>query len=160
MIRNGEPATQFALLDQEGVSHSLEDFLGKPVVLLFVRGPFCPTTRKSLGAWQDFSRSVNDLGFGMVAISATSQEDLLEFATQFCIKFPLLSDPGVEVSKSFGAYINENRMAGEYAEPGLVLVDAKGRVAYSIFSSGSKGMPEPGAVSSMLIYMSKRGGYY
>ncbi len=160
MIQNGEPATTFALLDQDGVEHALESFVGKPVVLLFVRGPFCPTTRKSLGAWQDFSRSVNDLGFGMVAISAASQADLLEFATQFCIKFPLLSDPGVEVSKSFGAYINKNRMAGEYAEPGLVLVDAKGRVAYSIFSSGSKGMPDPGAVSSMLIYMSKRGGYY
>jgi peroxiredoxin Q/BCP len=160
MIRNGESATQFALLDQEGALVSLSDFLGKPLVLLFARGPFCPTTRKSLGAWQDFSRSVNDLGFGMVAISAASQADLLEFATQFCIKFPLLSDTDLEVSRAFGVYLNHNHKNGDYGEPGLVLIDANGRVAYSIFSSGSKGMPDPGAVSSMLIYMSKRGGYY
>ena len=160
MIRNGEPATKFVLTDQDGIEHSLESFVGKPVVLLFVRGTFCPTTRKSLGAWQDFSRSVNDLGFGILAISSDSQENHLEFANQYSIKIPLLTDVDLEVSRSFGVYLSQNHQAGEYGEPGLVLIDAKGRVAYSIFSSGPKGMPDPGAVASMLIYMSKRGGYY
>lgn len=160
MIRNGEPATQFALLDQDGIEHKLECFLGKPVVLLFVRGPFCPTTRKSLGAWQDFSRSVNDLGFAILALSADSVENHLEFATQYSIKIPILSDTNLDVARSFGVYLNHNHKNGDYGEPGLVLVDAKGRVAYSIFSSGSKGMPDPGAVASMLIYMSKRNGFY
>ncbi|MEI8281708.1 MAG: peroxiredoxin family protein [Armatimonadota bacterium] len=160
MIRNGEPGTKFALLDQDGIEHTLESFVGKPVILLFVRGPFCPTTRKSLAAWQDFSRSVNDLGFGILALSADSVENHLEFATQYSIKIPILSDTNLDVARSFGVYLNHNHKNGDYGEPGLVLIDAKGRVAYSIFSSGSKGMPDPGAVASMLIYMNKRGGYY
>lgn len=160
MIRNGEPATKFELTDHEGNLHTLESFVGKPVVLLFVRGTFCPSSKKSMIAWQDFSRSVNDLGFAMFAISSASQESLLEFAQQFPIKYPLLTDADLAVSKSFGVYTSTNHQVGEYGEPGLVLVDAKGRVAFSIMSSGPKGLPEPGAIASMLIFMSKRGGFY
>lgn len=160
MIRNGEPATKFTLTDAEGNEHSLESFAGKPVVLLFFRGTFCPTSRKSLGAWQDFSRSVNDLGFGILAISADSAENLKPFAEQYSIKIPLLTDTDLEVSKSFGVYLANNHQAGDYGEPALVIVDAKGKVAFSIISSGPKGMPEPGAIASMMIFMSKRNGMY
>lgn len=160
MIRNGEPAPKFALLDQEGAEHSLESMLGKPVVLLFFRGTFCPSSRKSIVAWQDFSRSVNDLGAGLLAISSDSAQNLREFAAKSTIKIPLLVDEGLEVSKSYGVYLAHNNQAGDYGEPALAIVDAKGRVAFWAITSGPKGMPEPGAIASMLIFMSKRNGMY
>jgi peroxiredoxin len=160
MIRNGQQSPPLCLLDSEGVEHSLESFAGKPLVLLFFRGTFCPTSRKSLGSWQDFSRSVNDLGFGILAISSDTHENHREFSAQYSIKIPILSDPDLAVSKSFEIYLDNNRNAGEYGEPALFLVDAKGRIAFSIISSGPKGMPEPGAIASMLIFMSKRNGMY
>lgn len=160
MIRNGEPATKFTLTDAIGGEHSLESFAGKPVILLFFRGTFCPSSRKALCSWQDFSKSVNDLGFGLLAISGDSAENLAPFAEQYGLKMPLLLDSDLGVSKSFGVYIANNRQVGDYGEPALVIVDAKGRVAFSAISSGPKGMPEPGAIASMMIFMSKRNGMY
>lgn len=160
MIRNGEPAANFALKDQNGEAHSLESFSGKPVVLLFHRGTFCPSSRKSIVSWQDFSRSVNDLGFGLLAICADTAENQAAFAEKSTIKIPLLSDPDLEVSKSYGVYLAHSNQAGDYGEPALVIVDAKGKVAFSAITSGPKGMPEPGAIAGMLIFMSKRNGMY
>ena len=160
MLRNLDPAPVFSLPDHEGISHSIEDFEGKPVVLLFFRGTFCPSGKKSIVSWQDFSRRVNDLGFGILAISSDSPDHLAAFALEAGIKIPLLTDTDLEVSKSFGVYLSHNHQAGEYGEPALFLLDAKRRVAFSAITSGPKGMPEPGAVASMLIFMSKRNGFY
>ncbi|HLO97091.1 MAG TPA: peroxiredoxin family protein [Fimbriimonas sp.] len=160
MIRNGEPAPTFTLTDAAGDEYSISSFGGKPVILLFFRGTFCPSSRKSLVSWQDFSKSVNDLGFGLLALSGDSAENLAPFAEQYGLKMPLLIDSDLEVSKGFGVYIANNRQAGDYGEPALVIVDAKGRIAFSIISSGPKGMPEPGAIASMMIFMSKRNGMY
>jgi len=160
MIRNGEPAPKFTLLDQDGEEHTLESFLGKPVVLLFFRGMFCPSAKKSLVSWQDFTKSLKDLETGILAISSDSAENHREFSAQSSVKFPLLTDADLEVSKSYGVYLANNRNAGDYGEPALVIVDAKGRVAFSAITSGPKGMPEPGAIASMLIFMSKRNGMY
>jgi peroxiredoxin len=147
-------------MDQEGIEHTLESFLGKPIVLLFFRGTFCPSSKKALVSWQDFSRSVNDLGFGILAISSDTPDNLAAFAVEMGIKIPLLTDTDLEVSKSFGVYLSHNHQAGDYGEPALFLIDAKGRVAFSAITSGPKGMPEPGAIASMLIFMSKRNGFY
>lgn len=150
----------FSLQDEQGETHSLADFVGKPLVLLFFRGTFGPTSRKSLPSWQDFSRSLNDLGFGILAISSDSQENHLKFKAENNVQFPLLTDVDLAVSREFGVYLDNNRNAGDYGEPALFLIDAKGRIAFSLVTSGPKGMPEPGAISSMLIFMSKRNGFY
>ncbi len=160
MIRNGELAPKFTLPDHEGVEHTLEGFDGKPAVLLFFRGTFCPSAKKSIVSWQDFSRSVNDLGFGILAITADTPDNLAAFATESKIKIPMLSDTDLEVSKSYGVYLSHNHQAGDYGEPAIYLIDAKGKVAFSAITSGPKGLPEPGAIASMLIFMSKRNGFY
>ena len=134
--------------------------MGKPVVLLFWRGTFCPSGKKSIVSWQDFYRSVSDLGFGILAISSDAPENQKLFAEQMAIKIPLLTDTNLAVSRAFEVYLSHNHQAGDYGEPALYLIDAKGRVAFSIVSSGPKGMPEPGAIASMLIFMSKRNGFY
>ena len=160
MIRNGEPAPIFSLTDSEGNSHTIESFDGKPIVLLFIRGTFCPSAKKSIVSWQDFSRSVNDLGFGILAITADTPDNLSAFASESNIKIPMLTDTNLEVSKSYGVYLSHNHQAGDYGEPALFIIDAKGRIAFSAITSGPKGMPEPGAIASMLIFMSKRNGMY
>ena len=160
MLRNLDPAPEFTLRDHEGLEHSLASSLGKPVVLLYWRGTFCPSGRKSIVSWQDFSRSVRDLGCALLAISSDTAENLREFAEKSTIKIPLLTDADLSVSKAYGVYIAHNNPAGDYSEPALYIVDAKGKVAFSAITSGPKGMPEPGAIAGMLIFMSKRNGVY
>jgi peroxiredoxin len=160
MLTNGESSPNFALKDQDGVDYSLKGFLGKPLVLLFFRGIFCPSTVKALAGWQDFTRSLDDLGFSILAISGDTQENHSAYKESHGLSFSLLSDPDLVVSKKYGIYINFAETRGYFGEPGLVVIDSEGNVAYSVISSGPKGLPDPGAVASVLIYMSKRGGKY
>ena len=49
MLKNGTAAPAFALRNDEGALVSLEELRdGKPLLLLFFRGAFCPTARKNL----------------------------------------------------------------------------------------------------------------
>jgi len=162
MVKNGTPAPAFSLPSTDGKTVSLSDFSGKPTVILFYRGWFCPTSRRSLSAWQDFSRSAKDLGFAIVAISTAPQDVAAQFSQDLRITIPLLSDPSVDTARAYGAYINDDMVDrfGVFSEPALFLVDSEGNIAYYVISSGPKGMPEPGAVSGVMIYMSKRNGKY
>lgn len=160
MLRNGESAPAFSLLDQDGATHDLAALSGKPIVLLFFRGAFCPTTWKSIPAWQDFSRSMQDLGAELLGLSSDTPEHHAEMRERFRLTFPLLSDPDLQISKLYGVYPNWVESRGHFGEPALVIVDSEGKVAYSVISSGPKGLPEPGSIAPILIYMSFRGGKY
>lgn len=160
MLKNSEPAPLFTLADQNGKEHSLASYKGKAVVLLFFRGKFCPTTKKSLTTWQDFTGSLDDLGVKILSISYDTQENHLFLKNKYDLTFPLLSDPGLKVSKEYGIYVSHFEPYGDFGEPAVVVVDSESNAAYSVISSGPKGLPDPGAVAPILIYMSARNGKY
>ena len=159
MLKNGEAAPAFSLPDHTGKAVSLEAFKGKPVVLIFTRGKFCPTTNRFLTAWQDFYLRIRDLGMELLAVSADTPEISVQLQSQLGLAFPLLSDVNVGVAKQYGVYTGP-RNGSEFTEPALIIIDKDGEVAYSIISSGPKGLPEPGAIAPVLIYMSTHGGKY
>ena len=57
-------------------------------------------------------------------------------------------------------YINDGGPNGEYAEPVLFIVDVDGKVAYFTIASGPKGLPSPGDIAPVLLYMKGHGGRY
>ena len=57
-------------------------------------------------------------------------------------------------------YRSEHRNGAPYAEPGLVIIDKDLEVAYSVLSSGPKGLPQPGDVLPVLLYMASHGEKY
>ncbi len=158
MLKNGDKAPAFNLRDTTGTAVNSAQF-GKPIVLIFTRGKFCPTTNRFLTAWQDFYGRIKDLDMELLAISADSSEIAVELKAQLGLTFPLLADMDVAVAKQYGVY-TVARGNGEFAEPALIIIDKDGDVAYSIISSGPKGLPEPGAIAPILIYMHMHGGKY
>ncbi len=159
MLRNGENAPQFALNCQDGTQHTLEDYRGKPVVLIFIRGEFCPTAHKSLHMWQNFYGSIKGLNAELVAISHDTCEVSKQLHDKYTLSYPIFSDTDLVISKQYGVYIDTYKEV-PYGEPALVVVDRDGQVAYSVISSGPKGLPTPEDISSILVYMSIHGGKY
>lgn len=160
MLINGTKAPDFTLVSQDGTEHSLKDYLGKPLTLIFVRGTFCPTTNRYLTEWQDFNRRIHNLGGNLLVINHDSVEQNKDLAERFGTKFPLLSDPEVKTSRHYETYIATKKSGEEYSEPAVVVIDKDGEIAYSVISSGPKGLPHPGDVAAVLIYMQAHDGKY
>lgn len=159
MLRNNSQAPEFELSDHSSTKHSLAQYKGKPVVLMFHRGRFCPTTDRFLTAYQDFYARLKELGITLLSLSADKIEDQKFLAEHFRIGYPLLSDDGCAIAVKYGLY-TDDRKGSLFCEPGIVIVDAEGKVAYSVISSGPKGLPSPLDLVPVLLYMHSHGGKY
>ncbi len=86
------PAPQLDLTDLSGKSVSLDDYLGK-VVLVNLWATWCPPCREEMPTLQKFYEKYKDKGFVLIAID---QEETLEvvapFVAEFGLTFPVWLD--------------------------------------------------------------------
>lgn len=160
MLKNGTPAPQFTLPSHDGSDFTLADHKGKVTVLIFHRGKFCPTTDRFLASYQDFSGRMKEMNMELVAISTDALENQVALAQNLRVKFPLLTDKDFSVCEQYGVYRSNFSHGAPYAEPALIVIDVDGKVCYSVISSGPKGLPLPGDVAPVLLYMNTHGGRY
>lgn len=159
MLKNGTPAPLFELPDTADIRINLNQLKGKPVILIFTRGAFCPTTDRFLTGWQDFYRRMQEMDMELLAISADTPQTAAALKERLHLSFSLLADTDVAVAKQYGVY-TVARNGGEFSEPALIIIDKDGEIAYSVVSSGPKGLPDPGVIAPILIYMHMHGGKY
>jgi peroxiredoxin len=100
----GSVAPGFNLTDAlTGKQIQLSDVLSLgPVVLKFFRGRWCPYCVTELELWRDLYQDLRRRGTFLLAISpqTTRQNDFT--LHQHRLPFPILSDPGAEVSGAYG----------------------------------------------------------
>ena len=99
----GDFAPEFSLLDQNGAAVSLADRLALgPVVLLFVRGGWCPFCTLSLRAWQQALPRLHDTGGDLLVVSPQRVDVCGMVAERDLLAYSVLSDPGGAVSDRYG----------------------------------------------------------
>ena len=99
--RVGDPAPPFSLLDQHGVSRSLEEFKGRPVVLFFFPKAFTPACTAEACSFRDQYEVFSDHGTAVIGISSDSAQTQASFAGRFNLPFTLLSDPDSKVRAAY-----------------------------------------------------------
>lgn len=75
---------------------------GRPAVLVFYRGGWCPYCNTHLGQLKTVEKDLLDLGYTIVAISPDRPEKLAESSAQRELGFTLISDSKMEASRAFG----------------------------------------------------------
>ena len=99
----GEPAPEFALPDQHGRVVRLADRLAHgPVVVLFVRGGWCPFCTLTLRAYQDALGEMEAAGADLLAITPQPATSCSSIAERDLLAFPVLSDLGNQVAERYG----------------------------------------------------------
>lgn len=101
MLKKGDKALDFKLVDQNGKVHSLMDYKGSWLLIYFYPKDFtsgCTTEACSLR--DNFSRINNKLR--LVGVSADSVESHKNFIKKYNLPFTLLSDPERKMIKSYG----------------------------------------------------------
>ena len=129
MLEIGTKAPAFTLPDQDGVEHSLHDFLGKKVVLYFYPKDNTPGCTKQACAFGDLYPQFVEKGAVVIGVSKDSVASHK--------KFTILSDPERTVLEAYDVW-KERKLYGKVSmgvirttylidEEG-VIVKAKGRV--------------------------------
>ena len=101
-ISVGDKAPAFSLASTGGRTVSLDDFAGKPVVLVFYPGDDTPVCTKQLNSYNNDVDQFESLDAQVLGISAQSVESHEKFAGKHGFKFPLLADPDKAVAGLYG----------------------------------------------------------
>lgn len=101
----GKKAPAFTLPDQDGNPVSLTSLTARgPVVLYFYPKDMTPGCTVEACAFRDNSSKLRALGAQVVGVSADSPASHVKFIAKQSLNFPLLSDSGNTVTKSYGVY--------------------------------------------------------
>jgi len=115
MLQEGNKAPlSIKIKDSDGAAVSLRDYKGKRVVLYFY--PTDDTTGCTVEALQfrDWSKDIGKLGAVVIGVSKDSPKSHIKFSTKYKLNFPLWSDEGLQLIKSFGVWQKKKFMGREY----------------------------------------------
>lgn len=120
-------APDWKLRDAKGREHSLADFRGKPVILVFFLGAGCAHCQAQLAAFVKEQPRLAEAGWQLVAVSsddAAGVQKLLASYKPDPFPFLMLADPKLNVFQSYRAYDDFEHIALH----GTYLIDGQGQV--------------------------------
>ena len=104
MSLEGKQAPAFELAGSDGKSHALKDYAGQTVVIYFYPKDNTPGCTKEACRFGELKPQLDGMGVVLLGISKDSMKSHDKFIADFRLPFVLLSDPGLEMIKAYGAY--------------------------------------------------------
>ncbi len=156
MLQIGQPAPAFRLPDTEKNFHELENFKGKPLVILFFPFAFTGVCTTELCSMRDDIAFYNHLNAQIVAISVDSPFALARFKEEQKLNFPLLSDFNKAAIAAYGCRYES--FAAEtigVAKRSAFVVDADGILRYAEVLDNAGQLPNFDAVKATLEALPK-----
>jgi peroxiredoxin len=128
----GSPAPDFQLPSTPDQMVSLEEFRGRPVILVFYPADWSPVCGDQTSLYNELLPEFNRYGAEMLGISVDGSWCHLAFAHDRKLRFPLLADfePKGAVARKYGVY----RMTDGVSERALFVIDAEGKIHWSYVS--------------------------
>lgn len=111
-LKVGNKAPQFVSTDQDGNQISLEDFLGKKIVLYFYPKDNTPgCTVQSCNLRDNYDLLLKN-GYIVLGVSADSEKKHQNFIKKFDLPFPLIADTSLDVVNKYKVW-REKKMYGK-----------------------------------------------
>ena len=112
MLKNGDVAPNFTLLDSDGNVVSLSDFKGNKVIIYFYPKDDTSGCTKEACSFRDDYDSLRSKNVVVIGISKDSVNSHIKFKNKYGLPFILLSDPNHQVIEAYCAY-GEKKMYGK-----------------------------------------------
>jgi peroxiredoxin Q/BCP len=104
LIDEGKTAPAFSLNDQNGKTHRLSDYEGKPVILYFYPKDDTPGCTKESCAFRDNLPQFKKSKAAVFGVSILDEASKKRFADKFDLTFPLLADVDHKVAEKYGVW--------------------------------------------------------
>ena len=131
LIEPGKKAPAFTLKDQDGKTHRLSDYAGRPVVLYFYPKDDTPGCTKETCDFRDNLPRFKKSNAAVFGISILDEASKARFAKKYDVTFPLLADEDHAVAEKYGVWQQKSLYGRKFM--GNVrttyLIDAAGKVA-------------------------------
>ena len=140
-IEAGQPAPGFTLLDEDGVSRSLEDYRGRRVILYFYPEAGTPGCTKEACDFRDNLNSLKSAGYTVLGVSRDQPAKLKGFIDDQGLNFTLLSDPDAAVHHVYGAW-GEKSLYGKTVTGSLrstFVIDEAGKIVHALYNVKATG---------------------
>ena len=149
-ISIGRPAPGFSLPDTTKTIHTLEQYKGKNVLMLFFPFAFTGTCTKELcGVRDDIARYAH-ANAEVLGISTDTHFTLKKYKEEQALPFPLLSDFNKEAIKAYDVAYDEFILMKGVAKRAAFLIDKNGIVRYAEVLENASEIPDFAAINEEL----------
>ncbi len=114
MLEKHTKAPDFELLDENGKSHKLSDYLGKPVLLYFYPKDDTPGCTTEACEFRDDYFQYNQAGVVILGVSPDSPKSHKKFKEKYNLPFTLLADEDHHVCEIYGVWGKKSMYGKEY----------------------------------------------
>ena len=131
MLDVGSKAPDFALPDQNGNVHRLEDYRGQKVILYFYPADMSPGCTNQACGFRDLYPQIRENGAVVLGVNADTVEMHKRFEEEHGLPFILLSDPEKTMLRAYDVW-KERLMFGRPTmgiERSTYLIDENGIIA-------------------------------
>jgi thioredoxin-dependent peroxiredoxin len=129
MLKPGDKAPDFALLDQHGEELTLASLRDRRVLVYFYPKADTPGCTKQACGLNDILGDIGDAA--VLGISPDKPSKQAKFAEKYGLGFPLLSDPDHSVAEAYGVWKEKRNYGRTYMgiERSAFLIEPDGTVA-------------------------------
>lgn len=131
----GSSMPDASLLDARGNATTLKQARnGRPAVVVFYRGAWCPYCNLALRTYQaELAAELEERGVALIAVSPQKPDGSLTMAETNALSYPVLSDPGNRIGRALGILARPNdRAQRAQASLGLDLAEVNADGSYDI----------------------------
>jgi peroxiredoxin Q/BCP len=104
LVEPGRKAPAFALPDQDGKTHRLRDYTGRPLIVYFYPKDDTPGCTREACAFRDARPRFKKGRVAVLGVSVLDTASKARFARKHELNFPLLADPDHVVAGRYGAW--------------------------------------------------------
>ena len=131
LIEPGKKAPAFTLKDQDGQTHTLSSYAGRPVVLYFYPKDDTPGCTAETCAFRDNLPRFKTGKAAILGVSILDEQSKAKFAAKFDLNFPLLADADHAVADKYGVWQERSMYGRTYMGVARItyLIGPDGKVA-------------------------------
>jgi peroxiredoxin len=131
-----------------------DTFTGQFGVVLFIRGSWCPYCNAQLRAFHRARATLGDAEIRVAALSADDEITTAALVARHGLTFPVgFGADARAVARLTGAFVNPDPV---YLQSAGFVLDPRGKVLVSVYSSGAIGRLVPEDVAGLVSYVRER----
>lgn len=152
-LRPGNPLPHFSAINENGDTVISDDLRGRPSVLMFVRGSWCPFCSRQVQNLTKYYKEINDTGAHLVLVTPKPLETTRRVANFFDVDFEFWLDESLEIGRKLdllqpaGVPKNYNPEYGaDTLWPTTLVVDGDGIIRHTELSRFIADRPDPAKI--------------
>lgn len=156
-LKIGDTLPAFAAEDEAGNVVDSTQLRGKPTVILFVRGNWCPFCNRQVADLTRYYKEIHERGARLIIVTPKPQDTTRRVAEMFGVEFEFWLDPELAAARRLGL-VHAAGVPGKHRDqygkdtiwPTSLVCDAQGVVRFVRQSRKIMDRPDPAALLGAL----------